>query len=129
MAAIFVKFVFNLDELQSESDFSKLVTENSEIQKAMFSFEDGLLKLELPLEKLLGEIYDQWKFLWAATRDAEIEEFVESEPLVCEIKEKFEEYNSLSESINEIPKEYQLGALVLETGKVLLSSVLLPLVI
>lgn len=59
----------------------------------------------------------KYSYLWAEDREQQLQTFVDSEPIVQEIKEKFQEYEDLFEEINELPESHIVGPLEINMGK------------
>lgn len=54
--------------------------------------------------------------MWAENRNELIQAFVDSKPLLQEIKEKFMEYENLMTEIKNLPNWHILGPLQINTG-------------
>lgn len=61
--------------------------------------------------------YDKYKYLWADDREDIISEFVQTGPLTADIREKFIEYDGRTEVLEEMPKTYEMGAILINLGK------------
>lgn len=64
----------------------------------------------------LQDLYGKYKYLWADDRSEQIEAFVATQPLTADIRERFIEYDRITEEIKEEPNEIKIGALDILMG-------------
>lgn len=60
--------------------------------------------------------YLKFNYLWDEFRDDKIEEFCDTNPLIVEISEKFQEYDSRAEYIKQLPEKHNVGAIKIMMG-------------
>ena len=58
----------------------------------------------------------QYSYIWSEDKDNIIQSFVDSEPIIQEIKEKFMEYDSLVDEIQHLPKKHVVGPIEISMG-------------
>ena len=62
-------------------------------------------------------MYLRYSYLWAEDKEDQLKNFIESEPYLYEIKEKFEGYESLFIEINNLPDYHTIGCLRINMGE------------
>ena len=60
--------------------------------------------------------YLKYAYLWAEDREAQIREFVDSEPITQEIKEKMLEYEGMASEIKHLPERHIIGPIEINMG-------------
>lgn len=56
--------------------------------------------------------------MWDELRDEKIDKFCERNPLIVEISEKFQEYDTRAEHIKELPNKHNVGAIQIIMGNI-----------
>lgn len=59
----------------------------------------------------------RYSYIWSEERDKIIENFVDSEPITQEIKEKFMEFDDLVAEIQNLPDRHVVGPIEISMGK------------
>ncbi|KAJ8919736.1 hypothetical protein NQ315_006264 [Exocentrus adspersus] len=113
--AIKVKKDENAESVIKPYNYFKIVSENKEIVRIFMSLQ-GVMYLVNPDIINLLQKYLEWRFLWAENRDQQIEDFCQTNPLLVEISERFQEYDARSEMIRELPEKHDIGAVQIAMG-------------
>jgi dynein heavy chain len=58
----------------------------------------------------------RYSYLWAENKNKQIEQFLQSEPYLYEIREKFTEYEKIFLEIYNLPEYYIIGSLRVNMG-------------
>jgi hypothetical protein len=65
------------------------------------------------------QTYEQFKYLWVEDREEQICAFVATNPLTADIRDKFIEYDSITESIGNLPKTKTVGPIEVHFGELI----------
>ncbi|KOX80134.1 Dynein heavy chain 8, axonemal [Melipona quadrifasciata] len=106
------------------SDHKEIVRSIMSLQGAIFAVKqdiDEVAKVLSPFLFPILNIYLQYSYIWSEDKDNIIQSFVDSDPITQEIKEKFMEYNSLVEEIENLPKKQVVGPIEISMDKLKLA--------
>jgi len=98
-------------ENRHEKSWFKTVTEHKDVARYRLSFEDGVLQLYPEIELILKGLKEKYEFLWTSDREKIIEEFVKSNPLTADIRDKLILYDSITANILKINPIICIGLL------------------
>lgn len=59
-----------------------------------------------------------YSYIWTKDREAELEKFIASNPLLLDFEAKIKEYEALAATINALPTTYDVGPLSLYSGMI-----------
>lgn len=86
-------------EIRHEKNWFKIVAEHKEVSSYRITFDKGISQLEPDIRKILDDLKASYEYLWSSERDEMIEQFVQSNPLTVEIREKLLHYNKITDDI------------------------------
>ncbi|XP_026831330.1 dynein heavy chain 8, axonemal [Ooceraea biroi] len=104
----------------SLNSYFQSVSDHKEIIRSTMSLQGLILILRDDVSKV-GNSYLRYSYIWAENRNEIIQAFVDSKPLIQEIKEKFMEYEDLLTEIQNLPARHVLGPLQIDTDKLKLA--------
>ncbi|KRT82784.1 hypothetical protein AMK59_4319, partial [Oryctes borbonicus] len=104
------------DKEDSMKNYYKSVSEHKEIIRMFMGLQGAMFMLKPDVVKLL-ESYLSYAYLWAETREKQVQELVDTNPLIVEIREKFQEYEDRAEMIRQLPEEHKIGAVEIRMDK------------
>lgn len=81
---------------------------------------NGLLMYKPEIEDFLKEIYDKHKFLWSEEREQIIKEFVKTDPLTVDIRDKFIYYDNITTDLENMDRNQIIGAIEIRMSKTIL---------
>ncbi|XP_018316536.1 dynein heavy chain 8, axonemal [Mycetomoellerius zeteki] len=96
------------------------VSEHKDIIRSSMSLQGLILILRDDVSKV-GNSYLRYSYIWAENRNDIIQAFIDTKPLIQEIKEKFMEYEDLMIEIKNLPDQHILGPLQINTDKLKLA--------
>ncbi|XP_036143732.1 dynein heavy chain 8, axonemal [Monomorium pharaonis] len=96
------------------------VFDHKDIIRSSMSLQGLILILRDDVSKV-GNSYLRYSYIWAENRNEIIQSFIDSKPLLQEIKEKFLEYEDLMTEIKNLPDRHILGPLQINTDKLKLA--------
>ncbi|XP_018374249.1 PREDICTED: dynein heavy chain 8, axonemal [Trachymyrmex cornetzi] len=96
------------------------VSEHKDIIRSSMSLQGLILMLRDDVSKV-GNLYLRYSYIWAENRNDIIQAFIDTKPLIQEIKEKFMEYEDLMIEIKNLPEQHILGPLQINTDKLKLA--------
>ncbi|XP_018400014.1 PREDICTED: dynein heavy chain 8, axonemal [Cyphomyrmex costatus] len=96
------------------------VSEHKDIIRSSMSLQGLILMLRDDVSKV-GNSYLRYSYIWAENRNDIIQAFIDTKPLIQEIKEKFIEYEDLMTEIKNLPDQHVLGPLQINTDKLKLA--------
>ncbi|XP_018048480.1 PREDICTED: dynein heavy chain 8, axonemal [Atta colombica] len=96
------------------------VSEHKDVIRSSISLQGLILLLRDDVSKV-GNSYLRYSYIWAENRNDIIQAFIDSKPLIQEIKEKFMEYENLKTEIKNLPEQHILGPLQINTEKLKLA--------
>ncbi|RLU26152.1 hypothetical protein DMN91_002318 [Ooceraea biroi] len=99
----------------SLNSYFQSVSDHKEIIRSTMSLQGLILILRDDVSKV-GNSYLRYSYIWAENRNEIIQAFVDSKPLIQEIKEKFMEYEDLLTEIQNLPARHVLGPLQIDTA-------------
>jgi dynein heavy chain, axonemal len=88
-----------IDEIRHEKHFFKTISEHNDVMRYKLTFENGLLRLEPKILQICGELREKYSYLWSSDRDEQLEKFVNSVPLLPDIRDKLREFDEITEDI------------------------------
>lgn len=105
-----VRAVVNLaaDILELRRDFENLTNVSWTVFIVSFTF----TICPLPLQSF--KVYEH---LWSEDREDQVIEFVNTKPLVADIRETFRMYDDRAIAIQNLPETYQIGIILIRTGE------------
>lgn len=65
-----------LDEIRSERNFFRIISEHKEVLRYKISFDNGVLQLEPKVNSILKQLEDDYKYLWDADFEVQMEKFI-----------------------------------------------------
>ncbi|XP_015430178.1 PREDICTED: dynein heavy chain 8, axonemal [Dufourea novaeangliae] len=95
------------------SDHKEIVRSVMSLQGAISSFKDDIAEL--------GNIYLRYSYIWSEDRNKIIQDFVDSEPIIQEVKEKLMEYDKLVKEIENLPEKHIVGPIEIKMDKLKLA--------
>nr|XP_031825788.1 dynein heavy chain 8, axonemal [Nomia melanderi] len=95
------------------SDHKEIVRSVMSLQGVISSYKDDIVQL--------GNIYLRYSYIWSEERNKMIQYFVDSEPIIQEIKEKFIEYDDLVKEIQDLPTSHIVGPIQIKMDKLKLA--------
>lgn len=104
-----------LDEVRYERNFFNMLSQHKEIIRYMMSFDGGLLQIEPDINRELKRLLQKYAFLWAETRDDEIDSFVKGNPLGADIQDKLMMYDEITSEILKFQKTIKIGSIEIIT--------------
>ncbi|XP_067209496.1 dynein axonemal heavy chain 8 [Linepithema humile] len=108
-----------LDEKLLKNYF-QIVSDHKDIIRSSMSLQGLILVLKDDVFKV-GNSYLRYSYIWTENRNNIIQTFIDMEPLIQEIKEKFMEYEDLMTEIKNLPDRHVLGPLQINTDKLKLA--------
>ncbi|KAG5316447.1 DYH8 protein, partial [Acromyrmex insinuator] len=96
------------------------VSEHKDIIRSSISLQGLILMLRDDVFKV-GNSYLRYSYIWTENRDDIIQAFIDTKPLIQDIKEKFIEYEDLIIEIQNLPERHILGPLQIDTDKLKLA--------
>lgn len=69
------------------------------------------------IDDYLKYIFDKYKYLWVSNRDKIIQEFVNTNPLTVDIRDKFIYYDNITSELENGKKRHCIGPIQLRMGK------------
>ncbi|XP_022920277.2 dynein axonemal heavy chain 8 [Onthophagus taurus] len=103
---------FEEDSDDTLRNYYKSVSEHKEIVRMFMGLQGAMYMLKPDVAKLL-ESYLSYAPLWADDRDDQIQEFVDANPLIVEIRERFQEYDDRAQHISDLPEQHKVGAVTI----------------
>lgn len=91
--------------------------EHKDILRANLNLANGLLMYKPEVEDFMKEIYDKHKFLWTEEREEIIKEFVKTDPLTVDIRDKFIFYDSITIELENMKSNQVIGAIEIRMGE------------
>lgn len=115
-----------------------MIWEHKDIRSYRSMLEGGLMHFDREITKFFTNFYAQWSYLWSETRSDYIVKFltpkIPEEPkdsegpkfskpkierLAADIKEKFLEYERITEEIENLPKMHRVRCIIMDLGRFL----------
>ncbi|XP_011871302.1 PREDICTED: dynein heavy chain 8, axonemal [Vollenhovia emeryi] len=109
-----------LDKEDLPNTYFQNVSDHKDIIRSSMSLQGLILMLRDDVTKV-GNSYLRYSYIWAENRNEIVQAFIDSTPLIQDIKEKFMEYEDLMEEINKLPDRHILGPLQINTDKLKLA--------
>ncbi|CAG9855812.1 unnamed protein product [Phyllotreta striolata] len=103
-----IKQTKKVEEEVKVNNYHKLVTENKDIIRVNMSLNGVINFLNDDIEAVLKKFLE-WDFLWAEDREDQVQSFCDTDPLIVQISEKFQEYAKTSERIRHLPEFVTVG--------------------
>lgn len=69
------------------------------------------------IDDFLKEQYEKYKYLWSSERDAMIQEFVSTNPLTVDIRDKFVYYDNITRDLENTSCKHIIGPIELRMGE------------
>lgn len=69
------------------------------------------------IDNFLLYIFEKHKYLWTADRDKIIQDFVNTNPLTVDIRDKFIYYDEITTELEERKKRFRIGPIEIRMGK------------
>lgn len=88
-----------IDEIRHEKHFFKTISEHKEVMRYKLSFDNGVLQLESKINSILDDLRDEYSYLWSTDRDEQLETFVQSKPLIPDIRDRLKYLDGIIEDI------------------------------
>ncbi|XP_055386175.1 dynein axonemal heavy chain 8 [Condylostylus longicornis] len=107
------------DENRHEKNYYKSVEEHKDVRRATHNVDNGILMFQSDIDELLTNVFEKHKFLWDTKRDEIIFNFVEEDPLLVTIRDKFVEYERISEEIRNSNTADYIGPIEIRKDKVI----------
>lgn len=101
-------------EKRHEKSWFKTIQEHKDVLRYKLSFEDGVLQLHPEIDIILKDLKTEYEFLWASDREEIIEEFVQSNPLTADIRDKLIYYDSITADVYKIHPFICIGLLQID---------------
>lgn len=102
---------FPPEENRFDKTFYKYVIEHKDILRANLNLANGLMMYKPEIDDFMKEFYDKHKYLWAENRDEIIKEFVKTDPLTVDIRDKFIYYDNITEDLENMARNQIIGAI------------------
>ncbi|KAK4886462.1 hypothetical protein RN001_002733 [Aquatica leii] len=91
-------------------NYYKSVAEHKDVVRTYMRLQGVMYMLKPDIDKLLTDCL-KYSYLWADSREKQIQTFCDKNPLIVEVSEKFREYDNQSEEIRNIPDYHYIGPL------------------
>ncbi|KAI8124809.1 axonemal, Dynein heavy chain 8 [Lucilia cuprina] len=106
-----------VDENRYERNYFRYVIEHKDIMRAVQNLANGLMMFKQDIDDFLKYIFDKHKYLWISNRDKIIQEFVNTNPLTVDIRDKFIYYDNITSELEECKKRHCIGPIELRMEK------------
>ncbi|KAK9298339.1 hypothetical protein QLX08_008257 [Tetragonisca angustula] len=101
-------------------NYCHMISDHKEIVRIIMSLQGAIFAVKQDIDEITN-IYLQYSYIWSEDKDNIIQSFVDSEPIIQEIKEKFMEYDSLVDEIQHLPKKHVVGPIEISMDKLKLA--------
>ncbi|XP_051153326.1 dynein axonemal heavy chain 8 isoform X1 [Leptopilina boulardi] len=115
----FLKEQYYEDESDNEENlknYYEIIADHREIIRSMLNLQGSISILKDDVS-LLIKSYQRFCFVWAEDRNDQLKRFVNAEPIVVDIKNKFDEFENLFLEINNLPEFYIIGCIQINMDK------------
>lgn len=85
--------------------------------RAVTNLANGLMMFKQNIDEFLKTIFDKYKYLWSSNRDTIIQEFVNTNPLTVDIRDRFMHYDDLTSSLESAATRHVIGPIEIRMGK------------
>lgn len=103
-----------LDEIRHEKSFFKEISEHKATVRIVTSFASGLSILDPDVTKFQKRMYEQHCHIWSDTRDGEIKAFADTNPLTADIREKFIQYDEMTDQLKKAKRTRIIGPILVQ---------------
>ncbi|KAG4073253.1 hypothetical protein HA402_008599 [Bradysia odoriphaga] len=103
-----------VEEVNRERSFFKYIWEHKQVERTMQtqSLSLGMILLQPDMKELVNKMYQKYSHLWADDKIKIIEDFVKSNPLTVNIRDKFIFYDLETNEIINAEKRIVVGAIL-----------------
>lgn len=91
-----------LDEIRLEKNWFKMISEHNEVVRYSLGFTDGILQFERKVNSILNDYKQEYEYLWNENRENELDDFVQSEPLLADVRDKFRHFDAITRDIKNL---------------------------
>ncbi|CAK9824517.1 Dynein axonemal heavy chain 8 [Anthophora retusa] len=91
-------------------NYYQVISDHKEIVRSVMSLQGAILAIKQDIAEISNR-YLKYSHIWDEERDNIVQNFVDSEPIIQEIKEKFVEYDDLVDEIENLPDKHVVGPL------------------
>ncbi|TMW45046.1 hypothetical protein DOY81_009872 [Sarcophaga bullata] len=106
-----------LDENRYERNYFRYVIEHKDIIRAVNNLANGLMMYKQDIDDFMKSVFDKHKDLWTPDRDKIIQEFVNTNPLTVDIRDKFVYYDNVTSQLQEVEKRHCIGPIEIRMEK------------
>ncbi|KAF7401630.1 hypothetical protein HZH68_007450 [Vespula germanica] len=111
---------FNENAIKNFKNYYSIISDHKEVIRITMGLQGIILMLKDDITTL-GNSYLRYSYIWDENKEQIIREFVESEPITQEIKEKFLEYENLLTEIQNLPNIHTVGPIEIRMEKLKLA--------
>lgn len=91
-----------LDEIRHEKSWFKMISEHNEVVRYSLGFTDGILQFERKINSILSDYKIEYEYLWIENRENELENFIQKDPLLADIRDKFKHFDNITKEIKNL---------------------------
>lgn len=85
--------------------------------RAVTNLANGLMMFKQNIDEFLKTIFEKYKYLWSSNRDTLIQEFVNTNPLTVDIRDRFMLYDDITSSLECAATRHVIGPIEIRMGK------------
>ncbi|KAI4493643.1 hypothetical protein M0804_001819 [Polistes exclamans] len=111
---------FKEDTKRDLKNYYHIISDHKEVIRITMGLQGIILMLKDDITAL-GNSYLKYSYIWDENKEQIIHKFVESEPIIQEIKEKFVEYENLFTEIQNLPDLHIVGPIEIRMEKLKLA--------
>ncbi|OAD58895.1 Dynein heavy chain 8, axonemal [Eufriesea mexicana] len=101
-------------------NYYHIILDHKEIVRSVMSLQGAIYAIKEDIDEIANN-YLRYSYIWAEGIDKIIENFVDSEPITQEIKEKFMEFDDLVAEIQNLPDKHVVGPIEISMEKLKLA--------
>lgn len=102
------------DEVRHDRTYFRQISENKEVSRTLQSFSSGLLLIDPKITKFLRKMYDEHCYLWSEDMESSLKEFVHSNPLTVDIREKFKRFDQITEELGKAGQVESVDSIIIQ---------------
>ncbi|XP_036329883.1 dynein heavy chain 8, axonemal-like [Rhagoletis pomonella] len=112
-----------VDENRYDRAYFRYVVDHKDIIRATTNLANGLMLYKHDVDEFLTETFNKFKYLWSADREQIIQDFVDTNPLTVDIRDKFIYYDKITTDLEEMPAKKVIGPIEIRMEKAIVKYV------
>lgn len=112
-----------IDEHKHEKNWFKLISEHNEVVRYKLNFTDSIIQFEKKVNGILCQLRSDYEYLWDEKREKSLADFVKSEPLLADIRDKFKLYDDTTAKLKKLSKYICIQAIQIDRDAMLQSLI------